>query len=133
MTTREYFNAVLAYVDGDQSDEGVALFNKSVELIGSLDAKNAKRSSADSKSKQETSARRNAVLAFLTANCGQWFNRDEIADGIGNGITVTQITSACSSLAKSGEISKMEAKVGKTRKTVYSITKEEEDEVESED
>lgn len=115
MTNREFFAAVLS---ANLSDEMTA---KAQELIDSLDKRNDKRKSAESKEKQETAGRRNAVLAFLTENEGH-FTRDVIADALG--LTEGQVTSACTALCKAELVEKCEVKVDKAKKTAYSLKRE---------
>jgi len=116
MTSREFFNAVIAYVDGDESADGTALREKSLELIQSLDSKNEKRSSADSKQKKESSARRDAVLAYLRS-VNDFASRENIAEA--TGITPNQATAACTALAKEDLVVKVERKVEKSKRMFY--------------
>lgn len=116
MTTREFYVAVAsACADNDE------LVTKANELIARLDAKNEKRKSIDSKAKKESANRRNAVLAFLAENEGS-FSRDDVATA--TGLTVGQVTSACTALAKEGLVAKSEIKIDKAKKVVYSIVTE---------
>jgi len=110
MTTREYFQTVL---DAHLSEDMDAA---SLKLIASLDARNEKRKSADSKAKRETADRKTAVLEFLKANEGQ-FTRDEIAAA--TGLSVGQVTAACKGLGDA--VTKAEVKIDKARKVVYSL------------
>lgn len=114
MTNREFFSAVAS---ANISEELTAKAN---ELITALDARNDKRKSADSKEKQETANRRNAVLGFLIGNEGV-FTRDVIAEA--TGLTEGQVTSACTALVKAELIEKSEVKIDKAKKTAYSIKK----------
>jgi len=111
MTTRDYFVAVLNAHISDEMD------TVSQEFIAKMDARNEKRKSADSKAKQATQARRDAVLSFLSGNDGA-FVRDDIAAA--TGLTVGQVTAACKSLLTDGAITKTEIKVEKSRKMAYS-------------
>ena len=111
ITARQYFQTVL---DAHISDEMDAL---SAKYIAGLDARNAKRKSADSKEKREVRARVDAVKAFLIDHTGEYFTRNEIA--VACGISDGQASFACQSL---GDIvTKGEIKVNKTRKVVYAI------------
>lgn len=110
MTTREYFQAVL---DAHLSDEMDAA---STILLKKLDDRNEKRKSADSKAKQETAARRDAVLKFLQENAGQ-HTRDAIAEG--TGLTAGQVSAAVKALGEA--VTKSEVKVDKSKRVVYSI------------
>lgn len=112
MTTRQFLTAVL---EAEFSEE---LSAKASELLASLDAKNEKRKSADSKEKREARERREAVLGYLRTNEGA-HTRDEIAEAVG--ITPSQASSACSALFKEELIDKSEVKIDKSRKTAYSI------------
>ena len=112
MTNREFFVAVQNAAISDELTE------KATELIAALDSRNDKRKSADSKEKQETAARRAAVLHFLSENEGS-FTRDQIAEAVE--MTVGQVSSACAALIKEGKVQKSEAKIDKARKTVYSL------------
>lgn len=110
MTTREFLVSVLT-VKGLSEELAV----KAQELLDGLDHKNELR-----KAKQETSNRREAVLAFLTTNEGV-FVREDIAKVCG--ITEGQVTSACSALVREGLVIKTEVKVDKAKKTAYSAAK----------
>ena len=112
MTNREFFVAV-ANFDGISAD----LADKANELIASLDAKNEKRKSTDSKAKKETAERRNNVLDYVSACAGQ-VSRDEVAAALG--ITVGQATSALTALVKDGMIEKSTVKIDKMARVVYS-------------
>ena len=114
MTNREFFVAVAS---ANISEDITAKAN---ELIEALNARNDKRKSADSKEKQETANRRNAVLGFLIENEGV-FTRDVIAEA--TGLTEGQVTSACTVLVKAELIEKFEVKIDKAKKTAYSIKK----------
>ena len=112
MTTREFLTAVST---ANVSDEVSA---KALELIAALDKKNAARSSADSKEKKETAARRQAVLEFLKT-ATEPATREVIATA--TGLTPGQVTSACTAFVKSGVATKTEVKVGKNKAMAYSI------------
>lgn len=112
MTTREFLVAVQ---NANISDE---LNTKAQELITSLDKRNDKRKSVESKEKKETAERRQKVLDFLKNNEGA-FTRDEIAEGCE--LTAGQVTSACSALCKAELVTKSEIKVDKARKVAYAI------------
>lgn len=112
MTNREFFVAVQNAAISDELTE------KATELIAALDARNDKRKSTDSKEKQETAARRAAVLHFLSENEGS-FTRDQIAEAAE--LTAGQVSSACTALIKEGKVQKSEVKIDKARKTVYSL------------
>jgi hypothetical protein len=111
ITTRQYFQNVL---DAHISDEMDAL---STKYIAGLDARNAKRKSADSKEKREVRARVESVKGFLDGHKGEWFTRDAIAEACG--ISGAQVTAACKALGE--YITKGEAKVDKTKRVVYSV------------
>lgn len=115
MTNREFFAAVAS---ANLSDE---MTTKAQELIASLDARNDKRKSADSKEKRETAERRSKVLAFLTEHAEQVFTRGEIAEAVG--LTDGQVSSACTALFKEGLVNKAETKVDKSKRMVYSLKK----------
>lgn len=112
MTTREFFVAVST---ANVSEE---IQQFALDSIAKLDAKNAKRSSADSKEKRETSARRASVLAFLSENEGS-FSRGDVATA--TGLTVGQVSSACTALIKEGLVTKSEVKVDKKVRVVYTL------------
>lgn len=113
MTNREFFVAVSS---SDVADE---LKQFALDSIAKLDAKNAKRSSADSKEKRETEARRVVVLNAIRT-LGVPADRSMIAEA--TGLTPGQVTSACTFYEKSGVLKKNIAKVGKNRITVYEIS-----------
>ena len=110
MTTREFYIAVA------DSDVGEELIAKARELIASLDAKNEKRKSTETKEKKEAAARREAVLAFLKEQT-EPVTRDTIA-GVLN-MTPAQAGAACKALGEL--VAKSEIKVDKARKVAYSI------------
>ena len=118
MTTREYFQAVL---DAHISDEMDAA---SRQLIQKLDEKNAKRKATETKEQKEAAIRRAAVLDFFYDHQGRSFTRDEVAVALS--ITPSQVTAACKSImAEDSLLTKTEAKVGKSRKVVYTMLHEE--------
>lgn len=112
MTTREFY---LAVAEAQVSEE---LTTKAQELIASLDAKNEKRKTTETKEKKEAASRRQAVLDFLKT-AEEPTTRDTIAEALS--ITPGQATSACSALVRDGLVTKAEAKIDKKSKTVYSI------------
>lgn len=114
MTTREFL--VLVRDTSDDYD----IVGKATELLASLDERNAKRKSADSKAKRETSARRETVCAYLSANP---IFADDIASA--SGLSVGQVRSALSVLVREGVADKAEVKVGKSRKMAYIVHAEE--------
>lgn len=117
MTTREYFQAVLDAHISDEMDEA------SRQLIEKLNARNAKRTSSDSKDKRETRARAEAVRNFFAANPNEVCTRDGIAEQLG--LTPAQVSAACKTLVSLGVITKAEAKIGKSRRIVYTMPREE--------
>lgn len=112
MTTREFYTNI---IEGNIT-EGV--ISKASELLASLDARNEKRKSADTKEKKEAAARREMVLAFLRENEGA-FTRNQIAEG--TGLEPAKVTGACTALIKEGAIVKEEVKIDKARKMAYSV------------
>lgn len=119
MTTRMYFQAVL---DAHISDEMDAL---SVKYIQALDARNEKRKSADSKEKREVAQRVLLVQNFFKGNDEKLFTgvtRDEIAEA--TAMTPAQAQAACKTLVTMGRIHKGEAKIGKSKRTVYFLSEE---------
>ena len=118
MTTREFYQAVA------DSDVGEELITKAQELIAALDAKNAKRKATPTKEQREAAKRKLAVLDFFYDHQGQPFTRDEVATTLG--ISPAQVTAACKSImAEDSILTKAEAKVGKSRKVVYTMLHEE--------
>lgn len=112
MTNREFFVAVSS---SDVADE---LKQFALDSIAKLDAKNAKRSSADSKEKHESAARRQLVLSCVQ-NADAPMTRDAIAEI--TGLTPGQVTSACSAFVKDDIFVKTEIKDGKTKHMAYAI------------
>ena len=117
MTTREFYTAV---VEANVNEE---LTTKAQELIAALDAKNEKRKSTETKEKKEAEARKDAVLDFFYDHQQRPMTRDEIAAALG--ITPGQVTAACKPLLEERTITKAEAKIGKSRKVVYIMPREE--------
>lgn len=110
MTTREFLVLVR-----DTSND-YAITGKATELLASLDERNAKRKSADSKAKRETASRRDAVLAHLSA---EPIFADTVATD--SGLSIGQVRSALSALVRDGIADKAEVKVGKSRKMAYTL------------
>lgn len=111
ITARQYFQNVL---DAHISDEMDTL---SAKYIAGLDARNAKRKSADTKEKREVRARVEAVKDFFDGHKGEWFTRDQIAEAVG--VSGAQVTAACKALGE--YITKSEAKIDKSKRVVYSL------------
>lgn len=116
MTTREYFQTVLDAHISDEIDEASRI------LIGKLDAKNAHRKSTPTKEQKEAAVRRQSVVDFFYNHQDQVFTRDQIAEALG--ISPSQVTAACKPLVVENMIVRTEAKVGKTRKVVYHMPRE---------
>lgn len=110
ITARQYFQNVL---DAHISDEMDTL---SAKYIAGLDARNAKRKSADTKEKRAVRARVEAVKGFFETHKGEWFTRDQIAEGAG--VTKAEASAACKALGE--YITKGEAKIDKAKRVVYS-------------
>jgi len=113
MTIREFY---LSIINGNVSDETIAKAN---EMLASLDARNEKRKSADSKEKRETASRRETVLGLLSETP---VFAESIAEN--SGLTVGQVRSALSTLVRDGKASKTEVKDGKSRKMAYTLPTE---------
>lgn len=109
MSTRDFLVSV---IDGRVDDD---VQTKAKALLDGLDARNAKRKSADSKAKRETASRRTVVLATLSDDCP--LLADDIASA--TGLSVGQVRSALSALVRDGLADKAEIKVGKSRRVVY--------------
>jgi len=109
MTTREFYNAVIA---ANLSDDITA---KAQTLLTALDARNEKRKSGDTKEKREAASRRGLVLGFLQEHKGDAFTRDAIAEALE--MSPAQVTAACKGLGD--EVTKAEVKIDKTRRVVY--------------
>jgi predicted Rossmann fold nucleotide-binding protein DprA/Smf involved in DNA uptake len=114
MTNREFY---LSVADGVVSAE---VSEKARELLASLDARNEKRKSADSKEKRESALRRQTVLARLTVDAQ---TADDIVAQC-NGLSVGQVRSALSALVRDGYAVKSEVKVDKARKMAYALSAE---------
>lgn len=108
MTNREFYVAIL------NSNLSEDLTSKAQELIDSLDARNEKRKSADSKAKKEVASRKDAVCSSLTS-VPQF--AETIADQLG--LSVGQVRSALSALVRDGIATKAEIKDGKSKKMAY--------------
>ena len=113
ITTREFYNAVIAAAI---SDEVTA---KAQSLLDSLDTRNEKRKSADSKEKRESANRKNLVFDFLKAHPTECFTRDAIADAVG--ISAAQATAACKPFVVDGMVTRTEVKIDKVRRVVYQL------------
>ena len=117
MTTREYFQAVLDAHISAEMDEASRI------LIGKLDKKNLQRKSTLTKDQKEAAARKDAVLNFFYSNQEHPMTRDEIATALG--MSPAQVTAACKPFVAEGAIVKAEAKIGKSRRIVYTMPREE--------
>ena len=111
MTTREFLNAVI------EGKVDASVIDKAKSMLVSLDARNEKRKSTESKEKKEAAARRELVLNFLTENEGA-FTREQIAEAVG--FEPSKVTGACTALVEKGLVSKSKVKVNKTEKMAYS-------------
>ena len=119
ITARQYFQNVL---DAHLSDEMDALSEK---YIAGLDARNEKRKSMDSKEKREVAQRVLLVQNFFKGNDEKLFTgvtRDEIAEA--TAMTPAQAQAACKTLVTMGRIHKGEAKIGKSKRTIYYLPEE---------
>lgn len=113
MTTREFLVAVAdAHISAEMND-------KAGELIAAMDARNAKRKSADSKEKKEVAERSQRVLDHFKANPTMVFTRDDLANALG--ITTGQASAACKKWVTEGVLTKAEQKIEKSRKVVYTL------------
>lgn len=129
MTIREFYQAVLDLADtGAATDPSmtfggqtvVDISNKASEMLASLDARNEKRKSAETKEKKETAERRAAVLAFLKEQT-EPVTRDTIAGVLD--MEPAKVSGACKGLVDAGLVTKSEVKVEKARKIAYSVVK----------
>lgn len=110
ITTREFLATV---IDANISD---AVTSKAQSLLESLDKRNEKRKSSDSKEKREVIERRSTVLAFLDTTPRL---TEDIAESIG--LSVGQTRSALSFLVSNGHADKVEVKVGKSKRMAYTL------------
>lgn len=110
ITTREFLVSV---INGDVTAE---VQSKAQSLLESLDKRNEKRKSSDSKEKREVVERRAAVLAFLDTTPRL---TEDIAESIG--LSVGQTRSALSFLVSNGHADKAEVKVGKSKRMAYCL------------
>lgn len=111
MTTREFY---LSIINGNGTDSEIVA--KATELLAKHDASNEKRKSADSKEKVATRERLETVRKAL---CSIPMTADAIAEECN--VTVGQARSALSALVKEGFATKVETKIDKSRKMVYSL------------
>ena len=110
MTTREFY---LSVIDAHISDDATT---KARELLASLDARNEKRKSADSKEKREVRARVESVYHALDASPTL---AETVAESIG--ISVGQARSALTALVRDGRAMKVNVKVDKARRVAYCL------------
>lgn len=122
MTQRDYFTALRDhFADGTALPEAMsteALVEFFDGRIAKLDAKNVKRSSADTKEKKESAARRQLVLSCVES-AESPMTRDAIAEA--TGLTPGQVTSACTAFVKDGTFAKFEVKDGKAKHMAYAM------------
>ena len=115
MTTREYFQAVLDAHISDSMDEA------SRQFIQKLDEKNAKRKATPTKEQREAAQRVLLVTSFFAKHSpDEFFTRDDIAAA--TGMKPAEATAACKVLIATGKVGKDEAKIGKARRVVYSVS-----------
>ena len=128
MTMREFYQNVLNTCGttvspwGEYEEQIVDICHKQ---ITALDARNEKRKSADSKEKREVAQRVLLVQNFFKGNDDKLFTgvtRDEIAEA--TAMTPAQAQAACKTLVAMGRIHKGEAKIGKSKRTVYYLPEE---------
>lgn len=128
MTMREFYQNVLntcgttASPWGEDEEQIVDICHKQ---IAALDARNEKRKSVDSKEKREVAQRVLLVQNFFKGNDEKLFTgvtRDEIAEA--TAMTPAQAQAACKTLVTMGRIHKGEAKIGKSKRTVYYLPEE---------
>lgn len=128
MTMREFYQNVLntcgttASPWGEDEEQIVDICHKQ---IAALDARNEKRKSVDSKEKREVAQRVLLVQNFFKGNDEKLFTgvtRDEIAEA--TAMTPAQAQAACKTLVTMGHIHKGEAKIGKSKRTVYYLPEE---------
>lgn len=112
LTAREMLTAV---INGNITP---SVIHKAQEMLNALDARNAKRKSADSKGKREVAERVRAVREFFTTSPVTAYTRDDVAAACG--ITPAQASAACAALVAEGHIVKATIKVGKTKRVAYS-------------
>lgn len=112
LTAREMLTAV---INGNVTP---SVIHKAQEMLNALDARNAKRKSADSKGKREVAERVRAVREFFTTSPVTAWTRDDVAAACG--ITPAQATAACAVLVTEGHIVKATVKVGKAKRIAYS-------------
>lgn len=116
ITSRDLFTAI---INGDTlTAEHIA---KAQAMLDALDKRNAARQSADTKDKREVADRRALVLEFFKNNEGE-FTRDDVANAL-EGVTPSQVSSACIYFANLNIIERRETKVGKSKRIVYSLAK----------
>ena len=128
MTMREFYQNVLntcgttASPWGEDEEQIVDICHKQ---IAALDARNEKRKSMDSKEKREVAQRVLLVQNFFKGNDEKLFTgvtRDEIAEA--TAMTPAQAQAACKTLVTMGRIHKGEAKIGKSKRTIYYLPEE---------
>jgi len=91
------------------------------QFIQKLDEKNAKRKTTPTKEQREAAQRVLLVKDFFEKySPSESFTRDDIAAA--TGMKPAEATAACKALIATGKIVKGEAKIGKARRVVYSIS-----------
>lgn len=125
LTAREMLTAVI------NSNITPSVIHKAQVMLDALDARNAKRKSADSKGKREITERVHAVREFFTTSPVTAWTRDDVAAACN--ITPAQASAACKALVAEGCIVKAEAKIGKAKRVVYSCPTAVEDDGEDDD
>ena len=118
MTTREFYTAIINYLDGADID-GAAVQEFAKDALSKLDARNEKARSKPRKADPAVTARKDAVAEFVLSNEGE-FTADEIAETLG--LTAPQISSAMRVYVASGKVTKGTRKIdAKHTKVTYVI------------
>ena len=105
MTNREFYTAIVNYLDGADMD-GVAIREFAVEALAKLDARNEKAKARPRKENAEVAGRKAAVAEFIVTHEGE-FTADEIAEEIGKTVPMSP-----AAVASDSKHSKVTYKIG---------------------
>ena len=122
MTNREFYTAIVNYLDGADMD-GVAIREFAVEALSKMDARNEKAKARPRKENAEVAGRKAAVAEFIVTHEGE-FTADEIAEEIGKTVPMSPaaVASAMRVHVAAGAVTKGNRKIdSKHSKVTYKI------------
>lgn len=122
MTTREFYTAIVNYLDGADID-GAAVQEFAKDALAKLDARNEKAKARPRKENAEVAGRKAAMAEFIATHEGE-FTADEIAEEIGKTVPMSPaaVASAMRVHVAGGAVTKGSRKIdSKHTKVTYKI------------